>query len=108
MSSEDGLKRWDALTLDKVTDMVARKTVAGTELVLNQAYFKKGALVPVHSHDAEMLVYVLQGALRVRLGGRDVTVREGEVLVIPAGTGHQAESLDDTFFLSVTRGTAGL
>jgi quercetin dioxygenase-like cupin family protein len=106
MSSEDGLKRWDALTLDKVTDMVARKTVAGAELVLTQAYFKKGALVPVHRHESELLVYVLQGALRVQIEGKDVTVREGEVLVVPGGASHQAESLDDTFLLSVTRAPA--
>lgn len=106
MSPEDGLTRWDALTLDKVTDMVARKTVAGAELVLNQAYFKKGALVPVHRHAAELMIYVLQGALRVHLDGKDVTVREGEVLIVPAGANHQAESLDDTFLLSVTRAPA--
>jgi quercetin dioxygenase-like cupin family protein len=34
--------------------------------------------------------------------GEDVTVREGEVLVVPAGASHQAETLDDTFVLTVT------
>ncbi|MEO8480745.1 MAG: cupin domain-containing protein [Acidobacteriota bacterium] len=97
------LFRWDELALDKVTEMVARKTVSGADLTLTQAYFKKGAVVPLHRHDGERLIYVLQGALRAHVGATDVTVREGDVLVVPADVAHQAESLDDTFVLTVAR-----
>ncbi|MCC7007884.1 MAG: cupin domain-containing protein [Acidobacteria bacterium] len=83
--------------------MVARKVVSGRDAALAQAYYKKGAIVPVHAHDADVIVYVLQGALRVAVEGEDVTAREGDVLVIPAAASHQAESLDDTFVLTVTR-----
>ena len=95
------LHRWDELPLHKVTEMVARKTVRGDARTLVQMYLKKGAIVPRHVHDDEQLVYVLQGAVRARLRDRDVTVREGEVLVVPPGTPHQAEMLDDTFVLAV-------
>ena len=103
MTRDVALFRWDELALDKVTEMVARKTVSGADLTLTQAYFKKGAVVPVHRHDGERLIYVLQGALRAQVGTNDVTVREGDVLVVPADVAHQAESLDDTFVLTVAR-----
>jgi quercetin dioxygenase-like cupin family protein len=103
MAPETAVYRWDDVTLDKVTEMVARKRIAGTDLALTQAYFKKGSLVPVHAHPGERLIYVLQGALRAHVAGSDVTVREGEVLVVPAGAAHQAEILDDTFLLTVAR-----
>jgi quercetin dioxygenase-like cupin family protein len=103
MTFDVTLFRWDELALDKVTEMVARKTVSGGDLTLTQAYFKKGAIVPLHRHDGERLLYVLQGALRAQVGAADVTVREGEVLVVPAGEAHQTESLDDTFVLTVAR-----
>jgi len=93
--------RWDELPLEKVTEMVARKTVRGTNLTITQSYLKKGALVPRHVHEGEQMIYVLQGALQAQLGGRDVTIREGEVLDVPAGQPHQAEALDDTFVLDV-------
>lgn len=93
--------RWEALPLEKVTEMVTRKTVIGSRLTMSQSYLKKGALVPRHRHDAEQIIYVLQGALRARLGADVMTVREGEVLVVPGGTFHQAEALDDTFVLDV-------
>jgi quercetin dioxygenase-like cupin family protein len=99
------LYRWDALPLDKVTEMIARKAVASEHATLTQVYFKKGAVVPLHTHATDLIVYVLQGALRARVGEEDVTVREGEVIVIPAGARHQTESLDDTFVLTIGAGT---
>jgi quercetin dioxygenase-like cupin family protein len=102
MTLRASLYRWDELVLEKITEMVARKTIVGAETTLAQAYFKKGALVPLHAHPAEVFLYVLQGAIRVHVNSEDVTVREGEVLVVPAGASHQAETLDDTFVLTVT------
>jgi quercetin dioxygenase-like cupin family protein len=95
------LYRWDALDLDKITEMIARKTIPGGDGLLAQAYFKKGALVPWHAHDADQMIYVLQGALRALVDGHDVTVREGEVLHVPRGVPHQAEALDDTFLMDI-------
>ena len=55
----------------------------------------------MHDHESEQITYILQGALRFLVGGQDVTVREGEVLVIPSRVPHQAEALDDTFELDL-------
>jgi len=93
--------RWDELPLDKVTEMVARKTIAGAEQLLVQSYLKKGTLVPLHMCASEQMVYVLQGALRLVVDGHGVTVRENEVLAIPGHRSRQAEALDDTFVLSI-------
>ena len=102
MSSDATLHRWSDLDLHKVTAMVSKKVIAGDRQRLVQAYHKRGAQVPMHAHSHEQMVYVLQGALRCMVGTRDVTVREGEVLYVPAGVPHQAEALDDTFDLVVS------
>ncbi len=106
MTLRTTLYRWDTQPLEKVTEMVARKAVNGLDSVLTQSYFKKGTLVPKHAQEGEMLLYVLQGAIRVQSGPEDTTVREGEVLVIPAGLIHQCECLDDTFVLTFNRDRA--
>jgi quercetin dioxygenase-like cupin family protein len=103
MTRRVSLFRWDELALEKVTEMVARKTIAGAEHTLVQSYLKKGALVPTHAHPHTQLIYVLQGALRALVSGEEVTVREGEVLEVPAAAPHQAEALDDTFVLDIRR-----
>ena len=69
--------------------------------MLAQIYLKRGALVPMHSHDSEQMTYILQGALRVLVDGEEIVVGEGEVLHIPSGAPHQAEALEDTFELDV-------
>ena len=95
------LHRWDEIALAKVTEMLSQKIVTGEREMIAQTYLKRGALVPIHSHDSEQMTYVLQGALRFLVGGEEVIVREGEVLHVPAHTPHQAEALDDTFELDV-------
>jgi quercetin dioxygenase-like cupin family protein len=95
------LHRWDELALEKVTEMVSRKIIAGDRAMLAQNYLKRGALVPLHAHPSEQLTYVLQGALKFLVNGEEIVVREGEVLLIPSMVEHQAEALEDTFDLDV-------
>src|ERR671922_677015 len=95
------LHRWDEIALEKVTEMLSRKIVTGEREMLAQVYLKRGCLVPMHSHDAEQMTYVLQGALKFLVGGEEITLREGEVLHIPSRVPHQAEALEDTFELDV-------
>lgn len=93
--------RWDEIELEKVTEMISRKLVTGEREMLAQIYLKKGALVPMHQHEAEQMTYILRGVLRFKVDDAEVTVREGEVLHLPSNVPHQAEALDDTFELDV-------
>jgi len=93
------LHRWDEIALEKVTELLSRKIVAGDREMIVQIYVKRGCLVPMHAHESEQMTYVLQGALKFLVGGEEITVREGDVLHIPSGVEHQAEALEDTFEL---------
>ena len=93
--------RWDEIALEKITEMISQKIVSGEREMLAQIYLKRGALVPMHSHESEQMTYILQGALKVVVGGEEMTVREGEVLHVPSRIPHQAEALEDTFELDV-------
>ena len=95
------LHRWDEIALEKVTEMISRKIVAGEREMMAQIYLKRGALVPIHTHESEQMTYILQGALRVLVDGEEIIVSEGEVLHIPPFAPHQAEALEDTFELDV-------
>ena len=95
------LHRWDEIALEKVTETISRKIVTGEREMLTQIYLKRGALVPLHRHESEQMTYVLQGGLKFLVGGEEVIVREGEVLVIPSWMEHQAEALDDTLTLDI-------
>jgi quercetin dioxygenase-like cupin family protein len=99
--SDARLHRWDEIALEKITEMVSQKIICGEREMMAQIYLKRGALVPIHTHESEQMTYVLQGALRFLVDGEEVIVREGEVLHIPSAVPHQAEALEDTFELDV-------
>jgi quercetin dioxygenase-like cupin family protein len=60
--------------------------------------------VPKHSHENEQLTYILEGALKFKIGDDDaeeITVSAGEVLLIPSNIPHQAEALEETLDVDV-------
>jgi quercetin dioxygenase-like cupin family protein len=95
---------WDSLAWEEVVPGIRRRIVNGDGMMMAQVFLDAGAVVPKHSHMNEQLTYILEGALRFRLGEaleREVIVRAGEVLHIPAHLPHEAEALEDTLDLDV-------
>jgi quercetin dioxygenase-like cupin family protein len=73
-------------------------------MMIAHVYFKKGDDVPQHSHDNEQLTYILEGALHFwfgQTGSQEITVRAGEVVVIPSNVLHRALALEDTLDVDV-------
>ena len=96
--------RWNDMPRERVTDEIDRRVITGERMMLAHVYLKKGSVVPRHSHENEQLTYILEGALRFKIGpeGSEViVVRAGEVLVIPSNVPHEAEALEDTLDIDV-------
>ncbi len=96
--------RWSDMPRERVTDDIDRRVITGERMMLAHVYLKKGSIVPRHSHENEQLTYILEGALRFKIGpeGSEViVVRAGEVLVIPSNVPHEAEALEDTLDVDV-------
>src|SRR2546427_4952445 len=51
--------------------------------MLARVLLKKGAHVPLHHHHNEQVTYILEGALKFAIDGKEIVVRAGEVLCIP-------------------------
>jgi quercetin dioxygenase-like cupin family protein len=103
-SSGVSFHRWDDMPRERVTDAIDRKVITGERMMIAHVYLKKGSIVPRHSHENEQLTYILEGALHFKLGAdgaEEITVRAGEVLVIPSNVPHQAEALEDTLDVDV-------
>ena len=69
--------------------------------MLARVLLKKGCIVPMHSHVNEQLSYILDGALKFLIDGKEIVVRPGEVLTIPPNMPHEAEALEDTVDLDI-------
>jgi quercetin dioxygenase-like cupin family protein len=69
-------------------------SIPGREVVQVRVDIPEGGLAVRHSHPGEELVYVIEGVLEYRLDGRPpVTVKQGEVLLIPYGTPHAVKNV---------------
>src|SRR2546423_2579451 len=75
--------------------------VVGDKIMLARVLLKKGAHVPRHHHHNEQVSYILEGALKFCIDGKEVVVHAGEVLCIPAHMPHKAEAVEDTVDLDV-------
>jgi quercetin dioxygenase-like cupin family protein len=96
--------RWNDLPAEPLKGTITRRIITGDRMMIAQINLQKGDDVPRHSHENEQLTYVLKGALRLWLGAhdeREVTVRAGEVLVIPSHLPHRALALEDTLDVDV-------
>jgi len=89
---------------EKVNDMLDRRLITGDRMMLAHVYLKKGCIVPKHSHENEQLTYILEGALKFKLGedqNEELVVSAGEVLYLPSNLPHMAEALEDTLDVDV-------
>ena len=69
--SRGSLTVGNRIVLENRLDQPAeRVTISGENADLGEGMLalKKGALVPMHSHESEQMTYVLQGALKFQIG----------------------------------------
>ena len=92
---------WSAVPLEEVHPLFHRQFVVGQEIMLARILLKKGFVVPEHSHHNEQLTYILDGALKFWIDGKEIVVKAGETLCIPSNMPHKAEALEDTIDLDV-------
>ena len=69
-------------------------SVPGREVVQARVDFDRGAAFGKHTHPGEEIIYVLEGSLEYQVEGKPpMTLKAGDVLLIPAGTIHAAKNL---------------
>ena len=92
---------WHTVELEDLNPLLQRQFVVGQEVMLARVLLKKGCIVPEHSHHNEQITYILEGALKFSIDGREIVVHSGEVLTIPPNMPHKAEAVEDTVDLDI-------
>jgi quercetin dioxygenase-like cupin family protein len=93
--------KWKDIEVEPLNPLIGRQFVVGNEVMVARVLMKKGAHVPLHSHHNEQVTYILEGALKFNIDGKEVVVNAGEVLCIPPHMPHEAFALEDTVDLDV-------
>jgi quercetin dioxygenase-like cupin family protein len=92
---------WNSVELESMNPLLQRQLVVGQDIMIARVLMKKGAIVPLHSHQNEQVTYILEGALKFWIDGKEIVVNAGEVLTIPRNMPHKAEALVDTVDVDV-------
>jgi quercetin dioxygenase-like cupin family protein len=96
--------RWEEIPAEPLKGTITRRLISSDRMMIAHVYLKKGDDVPQHSHENEQITYILEGALHFWLGEkgeRELTVRAGDVLVIPSLLPHRALAVEDTLDVDV-------
>jgi len=87
---------WNSIAVESLNPLLGLHFVVGQNIMLARVLLKKGCVVPEHSHPNEQVTFILEGALKFSIDGREIVVHAGEVLTIPPNMPHRAEALEDT------------
>ena len=93
--------RWSDVEIEPLSSHIGRQFIVGSNVMVARVLLSKGAHVPLHSHHNEQITYILEGALKFALEGKEITVHAGEVLCIPPNVPHEAFALEDTVDLDI-------
>src|SRR5258708_17716834 len=92
---------WKTVEREKLNPLIDREMLVGDKVMLARVLMKKSAHVPLHHHHNEQGTYILEGALKFAIDGKEIVVRAAEVLSIPPHMPHEAWSLADTVDLDI-------
>ena len=63
--------------------------LGSAEILMGRTTKDPGPCAPyIHKHDHEDVIVMLRGSFKLRVGDEDVTIREGDTLIIPPDTVH--------------------
>jgi len=92
---------WNTVERETLNPLIEREMLTGQNLMLARVIMKKGAHVPLHHHHNEQVTYIMEGALKFAIDGKEIVVKAGEVLCIPSNMPHEAWAIEDTIDLDV-------
>jgi unsaturated pyranuronate lyase len=71
------------------------RPVLGDNVMTNFVTFAPHTVAPVHVHEEEQVVIVLEGEMEFEIDGQTKVMRPGDVAVIPSWVPHGARTLDE-------------
>ena len=91
-----GFGTFAALPEEQISEKISRRILSGDQGMIVWWSIGAGVHVEPHSHANEQIVWMLKGKMEFRLGGEQRVCGQGDVVVIPGGTEHEAWFREDT------------
>ena len=73
----------------------------GENMTILEMNYHPGAVSPMHLHNHETLLYVIEGEIQVTVGTEKLVLRAGDACHQPEGEKHNVEALKESTFLEI-------
>ncbi len=99
--------RWSELPSDRPMPRIERKRIIAEQMMISRVELAEGFALATHAHENEQIVVVLSGRCRFGLGAegsrerKEIEVKWGEVLVLPANVPLSCGALEETVILDL-------
>ena len=91
-----GFDKLASVPEEQITEKIGRRVISGKLGTVVYWRMKAGAHVAAHKHPQEQFVWVIKGAISLRIGTEERTIKPGDVAVVPGGVEHEALFPEDT------------
>jgi len=91
-----GFSRFAALLEEQISEKIRRRILSGDQGMIVWWSIEAGVHVEPHSQPNEQIAWMLKGKMEFRLGSEQRVCGQGDVVVIPGGTEHEAWFREDT------------
>jgi quercetin dioxygenase-like cupin family protein len=91
-----GFDKLASVPEEQITEKIGRRVISGKQGMMVYWRMKAGAHAAAHQHPQEQIVWVIKGAISLRVGTEERTIKPGDVAVILGGVEHEAFFPEDT------------
>lgn len=93
------LYRWDSVERKFMPTSVRNDMPPGDRV--RRLRVGKGQRIRAEVATGELFIRVIEGAWRMQIANKQLTVRQDEAVIIPSGFSHSAEAIEDSFALQM-------
>ncbi len=83
------------LKATEIREGITLQTESGAKGTFGIFKMKKGAFVPMHSHENEQFSFILKGRVSATIGDTVFVLKKGQAVIIPAHVPHSFKSLSN-------------
>jgi len=86
---------WDEFPAFEYVPNVLRQAVCGEKVMMTKITYKGQVTVPLHKHEAEQVMLMVQGRLWAKVGDEEQEVGPGALLVVNSNVPHAFRKLSE-------------
>ena len=90
------LYNWTTIEEETLNPLISRRVIHSERMTVCRIRLKKGAVVPMHSHENEQITMLESGSLRFVFEHDEKVIHTGDALPIPPHAAHRVEALEDS------------